>query len=234
DERRPMRALLAVREGVVRGRARWMTLIQALLRREGVRVRSGSPDTFVRRVEEADLPEPLQAVIAPLLALFAPLNTQLVALDEQLGTLVYDDRDIRRLTTAPGVGPVTAVAFVATVDVVARFRGAHQVESYLGLVPREWSSSETQRKGRITKAGNGRARWLLVEAAWCILRRTTRSPDAVVLRDWAARIARRRGSRVAVVALARRLAGILYAMWRDQTAYDRTKLRSVAPTRQAA
>ena len=118
--------------------------------------------------------------------------------------------------TVPGVGPLTAVVFVATVDQVARFRNAHQLESYLGLVPREWSSSETQRKGSITKAGNTRMRWLLVEAAWCILRRK-KKPETVQLRDWADRIALRRGSHVAAVALARRLAGILYAMWRDHT-----------------
>src|SRR3989442_1622452 len=65
-------------------------------------------------------------------------------------------RPLGQLTTAPGVGPVTAASFVATVDKVERFRSAHHLESYLGLVPREWSSGEVQRKGHITKAGNTR------------------------------------------------------------------------------
>ena len=69
------------------------------------------------------------------------------------------------MMTMPQIGPVTAVAFVATLDDVERFRGAHQVEAYLGLVPREWSSSEVQRRGPITKAGHGRMRWLLGAAA---------------------------------------------------------------------
>ena len=130
--------------------------------------------------------------------------------------------------TAPGVGPVTAAAFVATLDDVGRFRDAHQVMSYLGLVPSERSSGERQHRGHITKAGSPRVRWLLVEAAWRILR--TRDADTAPLRAWAERIAVRRGKRVAVVALARRLAGILYVLWRDDTDYcaARVHTREVA------
>ncbi len=128
---------------------------------------------------------------------------------------------------------MTATAFVATVDDVTRFRGAHQVEAYVGLVPSEWSSSEVQRRGHITKAGNGRMRWLLVQAAWCILRRRKRL-ETVALRDWAEGIAGRRGRAIAAVALARRLAGILFAMWRDWTVYDATKVRGPLTARRAA
>jgi transposase len=117
------------------------------------------------------------------------------------------------------------VSYVSTLDQVERFRGAHKVESYLGLAPAEWSSSEIERKGHITKQGNSRTRWLLVEAAWCILGRAKR-PATAPLREWADRIAARRGSRIAAVALARKLAGILFAIWRDGTAYDVGKLRS--------
>ena len=127
----------------------------------------------------------------------------------------------------PQIGPVTAVSFVATLDDAGRFRGAHQVEAYVGLVPREWSSGETQRRGRITKAGNARIRWLLVEAAWRVATNKKR-PETEALRNWADRIARRRGKRVAMVALARKLSGILYAMWRDGSAntshFDRKTL----------
>lgn len=233
DERRHLRALVAVREALVRTRTRWIVLIRPLLRREGVRIRRGNAETFLRRVEELALPAHLQAEIAPLLTLFMPLNDQIKALDEQLAGLVDQDEVAKRLTTAPGVGPVTAVSFVATLDDVRRFRGAHQVQSYLGLVPREWSSSEIQRRGHITKTGNSRMRWLLVEAAWCILRRN-KKPETAALREWAERIALRRGSRIAVVALARRLAGILYAMWRDRTEYNAAKLRGRDALKQAA
>ena len=148
-------------------------------------------------------------VIAPRVELRGPLNAQVEALDEELERIVAADEVLRHL---------------ATVDDVTRFRGAHQVEAYVGLVPSEWSSSEVQRRGHITKAGNGRMRWLLVQAAWGILRRRKRL-ETVALRDWADGMADRRGRVIAAVALARRLAGILFAMWRDGTVYDATKVR---------
>jgi transposase len=101
---------------------------------------------------------------------------------------------------------------------VTRFRRGHEVEAYLGLVPRELSSGETQRRGRITKAGPSRMRRLLVQAAVSLLRRP--DPRTAQLREWAMRLASRRGKKVAVVALARRLAGILYAMLRDGSSYE--------------
>ncbi len=113
---------------------------------------------------------------------------------------------------------MTAASFVATIDTPERFQGAHQVEAYLGLVPRELSSGEKQRKGHITKAGNRRTRYLLVEAAWALLR--TQRPGVAPLQDWTARLAGRRSKRVAVVAPARKLAGILYAMMRDETEFE--------------
>src|SRR5262245_13992885 len=152
--------------------------------------------------------------------------------DERLERLVASDSRVRRLCTVPGVGPVTAATFVATVDGVERFAGAHQVEAYLGLVPRELSSGERQYRGRITKAGNGRARWLLVEAAWSILR--YKKPETLALRRWAERIADRRGKRRAAVAMARRLAGILFAMLRDDTSYQPEKVAAGVERRPAA
>lgn len=217
----------------MRTRAAWITRIQSLMRREGCRLRTGAPETFLTRVAELALPPALITVIAPLVELLGPINKQIEALDEELERIVAADEVLRHLTTVPGVGPVTATAFVATVDDVTRFRGAHHVEAYLGLVPSEWSSSEVQRRGHITKAGNGRMRWLLVQAAWCILRRRKRL-ETVALRDWAEGIAGRRGRAIAAVALARRLAGILFAMWRDGTVYDATKVRGPRPVPRAA
>ena len=120
--------------------------------------------------------------------------------------------------------PVTILSFVATLDRVDRFRGPHPAAAYLGLVPGERGSGEQQHRGLITKRGNGRTRWLLVEAAWGVIRHA--DPDTAELRAWAARIATRRGRRIAAVALARRLAGILYAMWRDGTDYQPQVVRA--------
>lgn len=161
-----------------------------------------------------------------------PLNEQIEHCDTRIAELSDDDEVVARLQTVPGVGPVTAAAFRSMLDDVDRFESAHQVEAYLGLVPREFSSAERQRKGSITKAGNGRLRWLLVEAAWTIQRSV--QPEVVPLQSWARRIRDRRGKRVATVALGRRVAGILYAMWRDETDYSPERLRTGRPRHQAA
>src|SRR5205807_5740099 len=117
-----------------------------------------------------------------------------------------------------------AASLAAIVDEVKRFEGAKQVRAYLGLVPREYSSGEGQQRGSISKAGPSRARSMLVEAAWTILRQRKESTEA--LHIWATRIAQRRGKRIAVVARARKLAGILFAMWRDGTSFAPQLLRS--------
>jgi len=163
------------------------------------------------------LPEHLQAEVAPLLIVMETLNEQIKAANRRLEELVEGDELAERLRTVPSVGPVTVVTFMATLDHAGRFQNAKQVRSYIGLVPREMSSGERLLRGHITKAGNRRLRYLLVEAAWGILRHDR--SDTAALRGWAERIAVRRGKRVAAVALARKLAGILYAMWRDGTRF---------------
>ncbi len=104
-------------------------------------------------------------------------------------------------------------------DRTDRFPSAHHVESYVGLVPGEKSSAESQQRLSITKAGSPGLRWALVEAA-CSLRACSRSSDARPLQAWALDVEKRRGKRIATVALARKLAGILYALWKDGTTYD--------------
>ncbi len=201
---------------------------RALLRREGCHVPSGSAETFGDRVRDLDLPRELRELIAPLLALMDPLNEQLTKLDREMAALGKEDPRVRLLQTAPMIGVQTSTAFVALIDDVARFPKAHKVESYIGLVPSEWSSSERRIKEGITKRGDSRVRWLLVEASWSILNRPR--VDTAELRNWALQIAVRRGKKIAVVALARRLGGILYAMLRDNKPYDPTRL-TAAPRR---
>ncbi len=214
DAQRHVRGRVAVREALVRTRARYVTLVRSLLLREGHRVASGTTRNFVQRLKAVELPDDLRVQVEPLLALMAPLNEAIAEMDAYLARRAEDDPSVRRLCTVPGVGPVTASTFVATLDDVSRFETAGQVSAYLGLVPRESSSGDKQRRGHITKAGNSRLRWLLIEAAWGILR--FNKPETADLRAWAERIAGRRGRRIAAVALARKLARILFAMWRDE------------------
>jgi transposase len=221
--RRHVRAELAVREALVRTRTRYIAIAKAFVRREGLRVPSSESHLVAKRVATLEVPPMLEAELNPLFAVLEPLNVQIKSADRRITAFEQADPVVALLATAPSVGPLTASAVVATIDDVTRFSSAHQFEAFLGLVPGERSSGEKRRIGRITKAGNSRARYLLVEAGWRILR--SKSPETAALRAWALKIAGRRGNRIAVVALARRLAGILYAMWRDNTPYTATKLR---------
>ena len=227
DARRHVRAELAVREALVRTRTRYIALAKAFVRRDGLRVASGEAHLVSKRIAALDLSESLRAELVPLFQILGPINEQIAAADRRIAAVADADPAMALLATAPSIGPITASAIVATVDDVARFRSAHQFEAFLGLVPGERSSGEKRRMGRITKAGNSRVRYLLVEAGWRILR--SKSDETAALRAWALAIAVRRGKRIAVVAVARRLAGIAYAMWRDGRAYDAAKLRMPRP-----
>jgi transposase len=221
--RRHVRAELAVREALVRTRTRYIAIAKAFVRREGLRVPSSESHLVAKRVATLEVPPLLEAELDPLFAVLEPLNAQIKSADRRITAFEQADPVVALLATAPSVGPLTASAVVATIDDVTRFASAHQFEAFLGLVPGERSSGEKRRVGRITKAGNSRARYLLVEAGWRILR--SKSPETAALRAWALKIAGRRGNRIAVVALARRLAGILYAMWRDNAPYAAAKVR---------
>jgi transposase len=223
ERQRKIRAQLLVRSTLVRTRSKYISLIGSLARREGCRIATGGSGNFIARVEAANLSAHVMEVIAPLFESLRMLNRQIDEADALLEKIVKEDEVVKRLCTVPGVGPVTATTFAATIDDATRFGAAKQVRSYLGLVPREYSSGERQHRGRISKAGGSRARTLLVEAAWALLRWRTAKNEA--LYDWAMRIAARRGRARACVALARKLAGILYAMWRDGTEFDPQAIR---------
>ena len=226
-ERRHVRAELAVREALVRTRTRYVSLAKALVRRDGLRVASSESHLVAQRIAALELSDTLAAELMPLFQILAPINEQIDGADRRIVELSKNDAEVALLTTAPSIGPVTASAVVATVDDISRFNSAHQFEAFLGLVPGERSSGEKRRVGKITKAGNSRVRYLLVEAGWRILR--SKGEDTAALRAWALLIAARRGKRIAVVALARRLAGILYAMWRDNLPYNAANLRMPRP-----
>ena len=177
---RQVRQQLVVRDGLIQTRTRAIAMTGALVRSEGLRIRSGKAEYFLTRLEELTLPPALAASLAPTRTLLATLNAEIAAADRAVAAIATGDPIVARLMTVPGVGPVTAAAYVATLDRVDRFTGAHQVESYLGLVPSEDSSADRHHRGAITKAGSPRMRWLLVQAAWpCgIPRVPRRSPCA--------------------------------------------------------
>jgi transposase len=164
DARRHVRAELAVREALVRTRTRYIAVAKALVRRDGLRVAASDAHLVAKRIAALDLSDALSAELLPLFEVLVPINEQIAAADRRLAALARTDPEMVRLATAPSIGPITASAVVATVDDIARFASAHHFEAFLGLVPGERSSGEKRRIGRITKAGNARVRYLLVEA----------------------------------------------------------------------
>lgn len=218
ERQRRRQAELAVRDSLVRARTQQINLCRALLRGAGLRVRSGAAESFVRRVGEVEVEESLRHSLAPSLAAIAAVSEQLALCDRRLSDEARRDEVVRRLMTVPGVGALTALSFVAALDEVGRFAHAKQVRAYLGLVPSEHSSGERRQRGSITKAGNSRVRRLLVECGWHLL--THQTEAGAGLRRWGERVARRRGRQVAAVALGRKLAGLLFALWRDGSEYQ--------------
>jgi transposase len=209
----------------VGARTKVLNTVRGWLRAEGRRPRGGDTATFPARVRQLysdGLPPYVERQLRTIDALTAEIGDA----DRDLATVAKADPTARRLMTVPGVGPSTSIRFVAALDEISRFRGAHAVESYLGLVPGEDSSAERRRRTSITKAGPAALRWCLVQAAWAARRARRQDP----MQRWADEIEKRRGKRVAVLALARKLAGMLYAIWRDGTVYE-PRLSGSAPSR---
>jgi transposase len=215
--RRELRRVLGVRRALVEMRAQSVTTIRGLLREQGHKLPNCMTRKFAARVRETKLDESASRVIEPLLKVVERLDLEIQQSDAHLIELCAQEPIVALLTTAPGVGMVVAACLVSVLDEAGRFRRAHQVESYVGLVPSENSSGGKRRLGAISKQGNSYLRALLIQSAWGILR-TRDNNDPLYL--WGAAVAERRGKRIAAVALARRLLGVLWAMWRDGTTYD--------------
>lgn len=217
-ESRDRKTFCGMRDALVSARTKIINTVRGWLRGQGRQLGKGSSPTFPARVRTlcgTDLPDYVERQLRVVEVLTAEISEA----DKSLDSQAAQDETCRRLMTVPGVGSATALRYVAAIDDIGRFATAHQVESYFGLVPGESSSSERQQRLSITKAGPRAPRWVLVQAAWA-LRIRCRQPGAIPLQLWAHQIELRRGKRVAVIALARKLAGILYAIWRDGTEYD--------------
>jgi transposase len=221
--RRELRRWLGVRRALVETRAQLVTTLRGLAREQGAKLPSCPVETFAANVRKRSLTPSLQALLESGLQTLETIGPQLDDVEEQLAQLCAVEPVVQLLATAPGVALIVAASFVSVVDEAQRFHDAHEVESYLGLVPSENTTGGRRRLGAISKQGNAYLRKLLVQGAWSLWRSADRADP---LRQWTDAVAKRRGKRVAVVALARRLAGVLWAMWRDGTVYDPKALAS--------
>jgi transposase len=216
---RELRSWLTARAGLVEMANALNARIRGLLRAHGIRVGKVAERDFEMKVRELVKLRvaTLAGAISPLLELWRQAIDGADRLGKQLTRMVKEDAVCRRLMTVPGVGPLTAAAYLATIDDPQRFKRSDQVAAYLGLVPSVYQSGEVDYRGRITKEGDGLLRWLLVEAAHSLLTHTQRD---FALKRWGERLEQQKGTGKARVAVARKLAMILHRLWVTGETFD--------------
>jgi transposase len=211
------RSLLVARRTVLNESRSIENVVRAVLREAGLKLGTPSRATFAARVRELAGDDPqVRPLVEPLLAILATMLDQLARLIKQVLDVVRAEPVCRRLLSVPGVGPITALTFRATIDRPDRFRRSRDVGAHLGLTPARYQSGETDIQGKISRCGDELARTALYEAAHTLL---VRSRKWSSLRAWGMQIAKRRGLARARVAVARKLAIILHRMWSDATEF---------------
>jgi transposase len=217
-ENRDLRQLLWHRHRLVQMRTRMMNQLHAVAMNEGVRRKKGLWSKSGRaQLESLPLAPWAARRRHDLLELLDRLNPTIEELSSAIEQEAQQRPEVLRLMTHPGVGPITALAFVLIIDSAERFACGKQIASYVGLIPCEDSSADRRRLGHITKQGNTLLRFLLVEAAQAAVRRDP---------DWRRRythLAMRRERQIAKVAMARKLAVRLYWMMRKEWNYEQSK-----------
>ena len=209
-----VRAVLGTRKSVQQTMIALEMSLRGLLRNFGLKVGAISCGRYEYRIRELAEGNPmLEAATGPMLRARAALRQELAGLERRVRQLAQDDRVCRRLMSMPGVGAVVALTFRSAVDDPARFTSSKKVGPWLGLTPSRNQSGERDVSGGITKAGDVNVRRALCQAATVMMHRGR----PTWLRTWAAQVARRCGSKRAMVALARRIGVILHRMWVDDT-----------------
>jgi transposase len=212
-----IRALLASRALLVKIKRDLENQVRGLLKNLGLVIGRAKLNVFAVRAEELIESRPeLMAAVKPLLDARNAIEQQVDDLDRKVMRLARNDAQVRRFMTAPGVGPITALCFLATIDDPTRFKRSRSVGAYVGLTTRRYASGETDWTGRISKWGDKMLRSYLYEAANVLL---TRVAKWSTLKAWGIRLAKRSGLRKAKVAVARKLAVILHRMWIEGTEF---------------
>jgi len=216
-----VRALLASRALLVKIKRDLENQVRGLLKNFGLVIGRAKFNVFAVRAEELIEGRPeLVAAVRPLLDARQAIEQQVDDLDRKVQKLARHNAQVRRFMSVPGVGPVTALCFKATIDDPARFKRSRSVGAYVGLTTRRHASGELDWSGRISKCGDAMLRMYLFEAAGVLL---TRVPKWSALKAWGTRLIKRIGLRKAKVAVARKLAVILHRMWIDGTEFSWSK-----------
>jgi len=213
-----IKALLVGRALLVKIKRDLENQIRGLLKNIGLVIGRAKMNTFAARAKELIEDKPtLAAVVEPLLKAREVIEQQVADLDRKVMRLARSDDQVRRFMTTPGIGPITALSYLATIDDPTRFGKSRNVGAYVGLTTRRYASGEIDWTGRISKCGDKLLRSYLFEAANVLL---TRVAKWSTLKAWGMRIAKRNGIRKAKVAVARKLAVILHRMWIDGTEFQ--------------
>jgi transposase len=211
------KALLVSRALLVKIKRDIENQIRGLLKNLGLVIGRAKMNMFaVRAAQLAEDRSELLAAVDPLLKAREAVEQQILDLDRKVLRLARNNAQVRRFMTAPGIGPLTALCFLATIGEPARFKRSRSVGAYAGLTTRRYASGEIDWTGRISKCGDKMLRSYLYEAANVLL---TRVAKWSALKAWGTRLAKRSGLRKAKVAVARKLAVILHRMWIEGTEF---------------
>ena len=215
-----LRSLLAAREVLVRIRVKLENEIRGLLRTFGV-LFGKAVGGFARRADEIITGEleasaPMRLLVETLVQARASILERIKILDRQVMAAAKLNPTARLFMTAPGVGAITALSVASAFDDAERFKRSSSAGAYLGLTPRRYESGEVSRNGGISKHGNKLTRKHLYEAATTLLTRVSAFSS---LKAWGLRLAKLSGFKKARVAVARKLAVVLHAMWKTKTEF---------------
>jgi transposase len=232
-EQQSLAFLHRLRSGWKQTRTARLNSLRGVLRELGETIPVGAervvPETW-SRLEDADsvVPLSLRPFLAELCTEIRELERRMNDVARELDRLGSDIPAVQHLLSVPGIGPLTATALVAFVGEIHRFASGRRFAAYLGLVPKEHSSGETRRLGRISKRGDCYLRMLLIHGARSVLWAAKKQPQPDRLAAWALRIEATRGHNKAAVALANKLARIAWAVWHDARNYEARSLQTAA------
>ena len=232
-EQQTLAWLHRLRQGAMTTRTARLNTLRAIVRELGETIPIGATHVIPRAwalLEDADsvLPSVLRPHLAALCTEIRELEHRIEQLARDLDRLGGGIEAVRHLRSVPGIGPLTATALVAFVGSIHRFASGRRFASYLGLVPKERSSGETRRLGRISKRGDTYLRTLLIHGARSVLLSAKRKAEPDDLARWALGVELERGHNKAAVALANKLARIAWSVWRDARDYQSRFLRKAA------
>ena len=207
------RALLGARAQLVGMTTRLSNHIRGILKTFGLLPGGMRGLPFDRRVEVllTDRDE-LVPIVRPMLIAWRQLREQIAAFDKALRALAKSSPTCRLFMSVPGIGVLSVLAYVSTIEDPLRFNRSRSIGAHMGLTPRQYQSGEVDRSGRISRCGDTLTRTMMYEAAVVILTRVKRASR---LKEWAQAIAKRSGAGKARVALARKLSVILHSIWRS-------------------